>query len=146
MSKHEEFVHFEAGSGGQAVSEVELEPQDNRREHQRFSLRLNPRVPLALACDGIRVKILKTNWFLVSQLGTASVKDLSISGVGLLSSVALVIGQHICLEFEQGKFWCEVTRTHRVQGRLNFFGARWLDADTTKVLALIHSVRPQLAD
>ncbi|GIU41548.1 PilZ domain-containing protein [Shewanella algidipiscicola] len=143
MIKYEDLVHFDdipkdRYSDSQISDELE---HDNRREHKRFSLRPNPSASLVLACDGVAVTLFEPGWLTAKSLGAASIKDFSLSGVGLLASMNLVIGQQLYIQFEQQRLLCEITRTHQVQGRLRFWGARWVEADNMQLLSLLQQLK-----
>lgn len=143
MVKYEDLVHFDGASHPRFdESPISEEPEhDNRREHKRFSLRPNPNVSLVWACDGVAVTLFEPGWLVAKSLGAASIKDFSLSGVGLLASMDLVIGQQLYIQFEQQRLLCEITRAHQVQGRLRFWGARWVEAEGMQLLSLLEQLR-----
>lgn len=139
MNLYEEFVHSE--DEVEATPEYQIIEFDNRRTHQRFSLRRNKRAPLAFACDGLTVNLSTTRWFVITPIGTANIKDISIGGVGILCNEPLSVGRRFYIELEQTRVLCEVTREHTIKGRLKFLGARWIYRDKAEVQNLIDAIR-----
>jgi hypothetical protein len=139
MNMYEEFVHSE--DEVEPTLEYQIIEFDNRRTHQRLSLRHDKRVPLAFACDGLTVNLSTTRWFILTPLGTANIKDISIGGVGILCSEPLSIGMKFYIELDQYRILCEVTREHSIKGHLKFLGARWINGNDTEVQNLIDAIK-----
>ena len=139
MNLHEEFLH--SNGEDEFAADYQHIEFDNRRTHQRFSLRHNKRSPLALACDGLTVNLSTTRWFIFTSFGTANIKDVSISGVGILSNEALSIGMTFYIELDDIRVLCEVTREQPVKGLLKFLVARWISDNNIDIQRLVDAIK-----
>ncbi|QDE30307.1 PilZ domain-containing protein [Shewanella polaris] len=144
MINYEEFWHHD-GSAERLLSsprDYNLNEFDNRRGHQRVSLRTNRQIPLNFACDGVTIDLLSMGWMMLQSICTVNVKDVSLSGIGFLTSEMLQLGSEIYVRFQGITLRCEVCRNQKVHGRLSFYGARWLDKhDEKKQIAFINHIR-----
>lgn len=127
-----------------AVPLVDKEAQElELRKHARLSLRDDDAAAdLALACDGVTVKLSQKNWWKTSQLGIANIKDFGLGGVGLITSTPLEIGQEINIELKGQEMAVEIARSRPINSKLNFVGARWLSTDDKAILSMISQIKP----
>ncbi|MCL1126500.1 pilus assembly protein PilZ [Shewanella surugensis] len=128
----------------QAVPTVDKETQEQElRKYARLSLRDDDAaVDLALACDGVTVKLRQKNWWKISQIGIANIKDFGLGGVGLITSTPLEIGQEVIIELNGHEMAVEIARSRPINSKLNFVGARWLSTDDKTILSMINQIKP----
>jgi hypothetical protein len=143
MINHEEFWHHDGSTESVKIPyDVNLNEFDTRRDHRRLSLRTNRQIPLLLACDGVTIDLLKMGWMKLQPFATANVKDVSLGGIGFLTTEVLPLGSEVYVQYHGVSLRCEVRRQQKVQGRLSFYGACWLDKDEEqKQIAFIHHIR-----
>ncbi|MBB1268405.1 PilZ domain-containing protein [Shewanella sp. SR44-3] len=128
MIVYEEFWHSDGRSLPEgALEEINLNEYDSRRKSQRINLRKNNEIPLQLACDGVTIELYKMGWLKLQLLGSANVKDISLTGIGFLSSQVLAIDDEVVVQFQGIKLSCQICRHQKVQGKLAFYGANWLE-------------------
>ena len=127
-----------------AVPAVDKKAQElELRQHARLSLRDDDAAAdLALACDGVTVKLSKKSWWKISQIGIANIKDFGMGGIGLITSTPLEIGQEINIELNGQEMAVEIARSRPINSKLNFVGARWLSTDDKAILAMISRIKP----
>ncbi|MCC4834411.1 hypothetical protein LMH66_17325 [Shewanella sp. 10N.7] len=108
----------------------------DNRDHIRLSLR-DSSEELSQACDGISVKLHKKGWFLMEEIGIANIKDISLSGVGLITPATLKLNQVIWVEVKQSFFAFTIMRQYPVNQRLNFIGGKWKSSVQDKINKLL---------
>ncbi|WP_298776342.1 hypothetical protein [uncultured Shewanella sp.] len=128
----------------QAVPVVDKNTEEQElRKHARLSLRNDDAASdLALACDGVTVKLSKKSWWKTSQLGIANIKDFGLGGIGIVTSTPLEVGQEINVELNGLEMAVEIARTRPINSKLNFVGARWLSTDNKAIVAMISQIKP----
>ena len=78
------------------------------------------------ACDGITVKVfIQKRLFFFKEIGVANIKDISLSGAGLLTPLKLAKGDKIYIEINNEKLECTIARWQIINPRLNFAGVQW---------------------
>ncbi|MDO6679647.1 MULTISPECIES: hypothetical protein [unclassified Shewanella] len=115
----------------------------DHREHARISLR-ESQEELSRACDGISVKLHQKSWFLMEELGIANIKDISLSGVGLITPLTLELESIVWVEIKQQFFEFAIKRQYPINQRLTFIGGQWISdnqAKLTKLLAEINNLK-----
>jgi hypothetical protein len=140
---YEEFWHRDASSIPVGdFEDINLNEHDSRRQSQRINLRKNNEVPLHLACDGVTINLLRMGWLTLHPLGSANVKDISHSGIGFLSSQTVAINDEVIVQFQGIKLSCQICRHQKVQGKLAFYGANWLEQGQEDLrIAFINHIR-----
>ncbi|ABE56905.1 type IV pilus assembly PilZ [Shewanella denitrificans OS217] len=143
MIVYEEFWHRDGSPISEgAFEEINLNDHDSRRQSQRINLRKNNEIPLNLACDGVSISLLRMGWLTLQPLGSANVKDISLTGIGFLSSQALAINDEVIVQFQGIKLSCQICRHQKVQGKLAFYGANWLEQGQENLrIAFINHIR-----
>ncbi|WP_299010291.1 hypothetical protein [uncultured Shewanella sp.] len=128
----------------QAVPNIDKKTDEQElRKHARLSLRSDDAAAdLALACDGVTVKLSKKTWWKTSQLGIANIKDFGLGGIGIVTSTPLEVGQEINVELNGLEMAVEIARTRPINSKLNFVGARWLSKDNKAIVAMINQIKP----
>ncbi|WP_299489549.1 pilus assembly protein PilZ [uncultured Shewanella sp.] len=128
----------------QAVPVVDKNIEEQElRKHARLSLRDDDAAAdLALACDGVTVKLSTKSWWKTSQLGIANIKDFGLGGIGIVTSTPLKVGQEINIELNGHEMAVEIARSRPINSKLNFVGARWLSTDNKAILSMINQIKP----
>ncbi|WP_394202876.1 hypothetical protein [Shewanella waksmanii] len=123
----------------------EIKADDDNRDHQRHSLRVRPNSDLALACDGVTTELYQRKWWGKRRLGIANIKDISLGGIGFISSVQLQPNSKLKLAIEQKDMEIEIMRCLMINNKLWFYGAKWLIPDDPWVVKFISSMRQRQA-
>ena len=128
----------------QAVPVIDKNTDEQElRKHARLSLRDDDAATdLALACDGVTVKLSKKSWWKTSQLGIANIKDFGLGGIGIVTSTPLEVGQEINVELNGLEMAVEIARSRPINSKLNFVGARWLSKDYEAIVAMFSQFNP----
>ncbi|QLE87577.1 hypothetical protein FLM48_22360 [Shewanella sp. Scap07] len=128
------------GARSHAVS-----PDEDNRDHKRHSLRPRPNSDLTFACDGITTELFQRKWWGKRRLGIANIKDISLGGIGFISSVKLQPNSQLKLVLQQQDMSIEIMRCLMVNNKLWFYGAKWLTPDDPVVVKFISNTHQQLS-
>ncbi|WP_144212006.1 hypothetical protein [Shewanella donghaensis] len=120
-------------------AEAELTVSVNNRVHSRLNLR-DSQQELAIACDGISVKLHQKNWLLMQELGIANIKDISLSGLGLITPLSLELNSILWIEIQQQFFEFKIMRMYSINQRLNFIGGKWELGHQPKLIKLLAEI------
>ena len=95
-------------------------------------------VPLVYQSSGVPIKLYRRILFFDIFLAQAIIKDISIGGVGFITQHKLT--SSLVIQLPDGtKIPCQQQHHFQVNDKLNFYGARWNEADYEKVLPLLKS-------
>lgn len=118
---------------------------EEHRTHERTSLQQAKPENLSMACDGITINLFKRSLFgFKRKTGIASVKDISIGGLGFLCNSQLELGGELMVKIEGVDLNMQVVRSVPVNSRLNFYGCKWLAQPKDKIVELINRVQTQI--
>ncbi|RYV00694.1 hypothetical protein SOPP22_17975 [Shewanella sp. OPT22] len=118
---------------------------EEHRTHTRMSLKESKSEDLGMACDGITTNLFKRSRFgFKRKVGLASVKDMSIGGLGFLCNTPLELGDRLHIRVVNRDLKMKVVRAVPVNSRLNFYGTKWLEEPEDKIVELMNQVQIQM--
>ncbi|ABV85383.1 hypothetical protein [Shewanella pealeana] len=110
------------------------------RQHIRLNLRLDADEDIMFACDGITVPLIDNHRWFEKLIGIANIKDIGLGGLGLITSCNLKVNQKICLSINNELVPITIMRIKKVNGKLNFIGAKWDIEDEQKIISVLNKI------
>ena len=131
-----DFIPAEVHDDSPLIRSVDL------RTHKRISLKQVSDEDLAMACDGITVTLYKNSRLgFKRRVGIASVKDLSLGGLGLLCNSEIELGSKLNIRLCDTDFKIRVVRSLFINKRLTFYGCKWESEPENKIVGLTSQVQ-----
>lgn len=114
---------------------------NTNRQFYRWHLQSN-NIPLVFQSSGVPIKLYRRVFFYDSYIGRGIIKDISIGGVGFLSSGKL--NKNIIIELPNGlKIKCTKQHQSQVNPQLIFNGASWDQSVYALVMPLLKQYSKQ---
>ncbi|GIU14669.1 MULTISPECIES: hypothetical protein [unclassified Shewanella] len=131
--QHGEFIAADKAAT-ETTSDIEC------RQHIRLSLRINADEDIMFACDGITVSLVDKSGWIENPIGIANIKDIGLGGLGIITSTNLKLNQKTCISINNELVPITVMRIKKVNGKLNFIGAKWDIEDEQKTISVLNKI------